>query len=50
MKFSNVIGQHALKKQLIQTVKENSVSHAQIFAGKEGYRRIAVGIGLCSIY
>jgi DNA polymerase-3 subunit delta' len=36
MKFSDVVGQHALKKQLIQTVKENRVSHAQMFAGLEG--------------
>ena len=36
MKFSEVIGQQALKKQLIQTVKENRISHAQLFAGSEG--------------
>ena len=36
MKFLNVIGHHELKKQLNQTVKENRVSHAQLFAGNEG--------------
>jgi len=36
MKFSEVVGQQVLKKQLIQTVKENRVSHAQTFAGQEG--------------
>jgi DNA polymerase-3 subunit delta' len=36
MKFSEVVGQQSLKKQLIQTVKENRVSHAQMFAGQEG--------------
>ena len=36
MKFLNVIGHHELKKQLKQTVKENRVSHAQLFAGNEG--------------
>ena len=36
MKFSEVVGQQALKKQLIQTVKENRISHAQLFAGSEG--------------
>jgi DNA polymerase III subunit delta' len=36
MKFESVIGQQALKKQLIQTITENRISHAQLFAGPEG--------------
>jgi DNA polymerase-3 subunit delta' len=36
MKFATVVGQEALKKQLIQTVIDNRISHAQLFAGLEG--------------
>jgi DNA polymerase III subunit delta' len=36
MQFREVIGQQAIKKQLIQTVTENRVSHAQLFTGTEG--------------
>lgn len=36
MQFSNVIGQQPVKDHLIQTVKENRVSHAQLFLGPEG--------------
>jgi len=36
MKFSEVVGQRELKNRLIQTVKENRVSHSQMFAGMEG--------------
>jgi DNA polymerase-3 subunit delta' len=44
MKFSNVIGQKVLKQQLIQTVKENRVSHAQLFAGNEGTGGMALAL------
>ncbi len=44
MKFSNVIGQKVLKQQLIQTVKENRVSHAQLFAGNEGTGGLALAL------
>ena len=36
MQFREVIGHETIKKQLIQTVSENRVSHAQLFAGSEG--------------
>lgn len=44
MKFSNVVGQSALKQQLIRTVKENRVSHAQLFAGPEGTGGLALAL------
>jgi len=36
MQFSQIIGQDTLKKQLIQTVIEGRVSHAQLFLSPEG--------------
>lgn len=36
MQFSEIIGQQAVKNHLISTVKENRVSHAQLFLGPEG--------------
>jgi len=36
MQFREVIGHDTIKKQLVQTVNENRVSHAQLFAGSEG--------------
>jgi DNA polymerase-3 subunit delta' len=36
MQFRDVIGQEEVKKHLIQTVKENRISHAQLFTGPEG--------------
>lgn len=36
MLFSDIVGQQEIKNQLIQTVKENRVSHAQLFLGPEG--------------
>jgi DNA polymerase-3 subunit delta' len=44
MKFCNVTGQQALKLQLISTVKENRVSHAQLFAGPEGAGGLAMAL------
>lgn len=44
MKFAEVVGQNALKKQLIQTVKDNRVSHAQLFAGQEGCGNLALAL------
>ncbi len=37
MLFSQVIGQQQTKEHLVQTVKENRISHAQLFAGQPGY-------------
>jgi len=36
MQFKDIIGQAKVKEQLIGTVKENRVSHAQLFLGPEG--------------
>ncbi|PWG78206.1 DNA polymerase III subunit [Pararcticibacter amylolyticus] len=36
MQFCDITGQEAIKKQLIQTVQENRVSHARLFLGPEG--------------
>ncbi len=36
MQFRDVIGQHDIKRQLIQTVQENRISHARLFLGPEG--------------
>jgi len=36
MKFSQIQGHNEIKKQLIKTVKDNRISHAQLFHGAEG--------------
>jgi len=36
MQFNQIIGQESLKAHLIRTVKENRVSHAQLFLSSEG--------------
>jgi DNA polymerase-3 subunit delta' len=36
MQFKEVIGQEEIKSKLVQTVKENRISHAQLFFGPEG--------------
>jgi DNA polymerase-3 subunit delta' len=44
LRFSEVIGQDAVKRRLIRTVKENRVSHAQLFLGQEGTGNLALAI------
>lgn len=44
MLFKDITGQSAVKKKLIQTVHENRVSHAQLFFGPEGSRKLALAI------
>lgn len=36
MQFKDVIGQQDIKRQLIQSVQEKRISHAQFFLGREG--------------
>ncbi|GAB2701047.1 DNA polymerase III subunit delta' [Mucilaginibacter koreensis] len=36
MQFKDIVGQQATKQRLLATVKENRVSHAQLFLGPEG--------------
>lgn len=44
MQFSDIIGQERAKQQLIQTVVENRVSHAQLFLGPEGSGSLALAL------
>jgi len=44
MFFKEVIGQDASKHRLIQSVKEERVSHAQLFSGPEGTGKLALAI------
>lgn len=44
MQFKDVIGQGAIKKRLIESVKENRVSHALLFSGKQGSGKLPMAI------
>jgi len=44
MRFSDITGQQKLKKNLIRTVREQRVSHAQLFFGPEGNEKLALAI------
>lgn len=44
MFFKDVVGQEGLKKRLIQSVKEERISHAQLFSGPEGTGKLAMAI------
>jgi len=44
MLFKEIIGQQQIKERLIQTVKENRVSHAQLFIGANGSGKLALAI------
>lgn len=44
MQFKSVIGQSAIKIRLIDSVLENRVSHAQLFAGPEGVGKLPMAI------
>ncbi len=44
MQFKEIIGQSAVKAQLLQSVKENRVSHAQLFLGEEGSGALPLAI------
>lgn len=44
MLFKEIIGQEGLKQQLIQTVQENRVSHAQLFLSTEGSGALPLAI------
>lgn len=44
MLFKNIIGQEQIKKRLIRSVKENRISHAQLFLGPEGCGKLALAI------
>jgi DNA polymerase-3 subunit delta' len=44
MFFKEVIGQNSIKQRLIQSVNEERVSHAQLFAGPPGTGKLALAI------
>lgn len=44
MFFKDVIGQEEIKQRLIRSVKEERVSHAQLFTGPEGTGKLALAI------
>jgi DNA polymerase-3 subunit delta' len=44
MLFKEIIGQDSIKKQLIKTVQENRISHAQLFLGPGGVGKLALSI------
>ena len=44
MLFRDIIGQEDVKAHLLQTVRENRVSHAQLFIGPEGCGSLALAL------
>jgi DNA polymerase-3 subunit delta' len=44
MRFKDIVGQDAVKQRLLNTVKENRVSHAQLFLGPEGSGSLALAV------
>ncbi|WP_207429293.1 ATP-binding protein [Pedobacter sp. SYSU D00535] len=44
MHFSEIVGQQEVKQHLIQSVKENRISHAQLFLGPEGSGSLALAV------
>jgi len=44
MLFQDIVGQDQIKKRLIRSVKDNRVSHAQMFLGPEGCGKLALAI------
>lgn len=44
MQFKDVIGQSAIKQRLIQSVRENHVSHAQLFLGSAGSGKLPLAL------
>lgn len=44
MQFKQIVGQDAVKQRLLNSVKENRVSHAQLFLGPEGSGSLALAV------
>ncbi len=44
MLFADIIGQEPIKNHLLQSVKENRISHAQLFLGNEGFGTLALAL------
>ena len=45
MLFKEIIGNSSVKKQLIEAVRNNRISHAQLFYGKSGSAKLALALG-----
>lgn len=48
MKWDEIIGQQNLKKQLQNSIKEDRVSHAQLYIGKPGYGVLPLALAYAS--
>ena len=44
MLFKEIIGNSSVKKQLIEAVRNNRISHAQLFSGKSGSAKLALAL------
>lgn len=44
MFFRDVVGQNKIKERLIRSVKENRISHAQLFTGPEGVGKLPLAL------
>jgi len=44
MQFSKIIGQAEIKNRLLRSIKENKISHAQLFAGAGGVGKLPLAI------
>lgn len=44
MQFKEIVGQDAVKQRLLNTVRENRVSHAQLFLGPEGSGNLPLAV------
>lgn len=44
MQFSQILGQHDIKKRLIRTVSEQRIPHAQLLRGSEGVGKLGLAI------
>ena len=47
MNWENIIGQEAIKTQLLQSIENNRVGHALLFSGKEGYGVLPLVLAFC---
>ena len=44
MQFKDIIGNNQTKKHLVNSLKQNRLSHSQLFLGKEGSPKLAIAI------
>ena len=48
MFFKEIPGNKVVKKQLINSIKNNRISHAQIFSGSSGSAKLALAFAYAS--